>query len=256
MKSTYRYKPPAPPDYSIRDAFPSFDDPIYFPESFKKGYAIAWSGGSDSNALLNMAMDVVGGDKSLLYPYVMEFLPNMDYYAYWKSYARKRWGLEVHSYQHWAYSWYVRRGLFQFQADPTFPAIKQVDVENKVRLDSGLEWIGYGYKKMDSLHRRGMMSKWPRGVCMERKIFNPLTDWSHTLVKTYLQANKLRPALYEAYKSPGIDTSPKCMYWLKLYWKIDYRRMIEAFPLAIAQADRWVEHMPVGEHIIVSSPDT
>ena len=67
--------------------------------------------------------------------------------------------------EHWSLSWYKRRGIFRYMSDTSAPRVTLADVEERMRRTLGPRWIGYGYKSIDSLQRRGMMNKWPYGIC-------------------------------------------------------------------------------------------
>lgn len=222
------------PSYTYRESFPLLQ------YSDGMGYIIAWSAGKDSTALMEMAI-LASRDHRLVRPFIMTLLPGLDYYEFWKEYARRRWQVEVLEYQHWALSWYIRRGIFKLAADVTFPRVTLSDIEANVRADTGLRWIGYGYKSTDSLQRRGMMAQWHMGVSRDRYIFCPLKDWADRHVKAFLKYRKVTLPTDLQYRTSGIDLSPKCLHWLRQYWPRDYKKLIRNFPMATAQADRY-EH--------------
>lgn len=221
-----------PPKISFRRSFPT--------EITRAGLNIAWSGGRDSTVCLNMAIEATG-DPQLINPFYMALIPGMDYTAFWRDFAWRRWQVRVREYQHWALSWFFRRGTFRLYADPTFPRVLLGDVQETIRRDSGFDWICYGYKSIDSLQRRGMMNSWENCISRKRKIFAPLKVWNNTMVDEYLQKKKLGLLLEDSHRTMGIDMSPRCMHWLREHWPADYQRMIRVFPLAVAQADRWPE---------------
>ncbi len=229
---------PKPSHYTFHDSFPGFDDPRAFAAGDKLGYIIGFSGGVDSTIIIDMAVEHTQ-DPNLIYAFTMEMVPDLDYHMWWREYAWKRWQIRVHPYQHWAFSWYIRRGIFQLRGDPTYPRIVLADIERVVREDSGLRWIGYGYKALDSLQRRGMMNQWQYGIGWDRSVFAPLKEWNNRHTVEYLTKKRILPPITPEYASHGIDASPRCMHWLREYWPDDYERMLKAFPTAVAQADRW-----------------
>lgn len=174
----------------------------------------------------------------------MYFLPGMDYTEFWCRYAEKTFGITVHRIQHWNTSFYLRCGIFR-SAPLEVPALKIGDIEYSVRALSGIEWIAYGYKSIDSLQRRGRINKWPDGICAERKLCAPLKDWNNSAVQAYLSRNQIKiPASVDGRsRSSGIGLTPACLSWIREVWPEDYKRILEVFPLAEAQADRarWIE---------------
>lgn len=167
----------------------------------------------------------------------MYFLPGMDYTAYWCEFAERRWAVRVRQYQHWNTAYYLRRGVFREPLDVASVSIG--DIEYAVREDSGLDWIGYGYKKIDSLQRRGFLTKeWPRGLNAKRKAFTLIGGWNNTEVRAYLSRQRIPIPGIDGKRSTGISLTPECLEWLRDEWPDDYRRVLKVFPYAEAQADR------------------
>lgn len=194
---------------------------------------IAYSGGKDSLATL----DICCRAGKCIEAFFMYFIPGMDYSDFWCRYAEQRWAIPVRRYQHWNTSYYLRHGLFREPVKA--PKVTILDIEAAVREDSGLEWIGYGYKSIDSLQRRGMMNKWVDGINPVRKIFTPIKTWNNTDVRSYLSRRRIDiPVQINAKRSSGMDLSPQCMEWMRREWPDDYRRVLKIFPHAEAQADR------------------
>lgn len=196
---------------------------------------IAYSGGKDSLALVDLC--VRNGKR--VECFFMHFLPDMDYSRYWIEYAIRRWGVTVRSYQHWNTTYFLRRGVFRTGPDTSIPKLTIGDIERTAREDSGIEWIGYGYKKIDSLQRRGFLTHdWPDGINPERKCFAPLAEWNNTEVKAYLSRRRIPIPGIDGKRSTGISLMPTCLAWLRDEWPDDYKRVLKVFPLAEAQADR------------------
>ena len=78
-------------------------------------------------------------------------------------------------------------------------------------------------------------------------MFCPLKDWADHHVTAFLQRKRIGRPLDPAFRSHGIGPSPECMHWLRKYWPEDYKRMLEMFPLAVAQADRWEAYLVSGK---------
>lgn len=196
---------------------------------------VGYSGGRDSLAVTDLCCK--SGKRVVLF--FMEFLPGMDYTAYWCGLAESRWKVEVRRYQHWGVSIAFRTGTF-LPFPINVPRIKLADIERAVRADTGIEWIAYGYKSIDSLQRRAWMNKWSRGLNPDKKILAPLKDWNGTDVQAYLQRRRI-PAPDQGKRVSGIDLTPGCMEFFRREWPADYQRILRAFPLAGRQADRAAE---------------
>jgi 3'-phosphoadenosine 5'-phosphosulfate sulfotransferase (PAPS reductase)/FAD synthetase len=208
---------------------------VHLPDA--DSYLIGYSGGKDSLAVLDLA--VKSGRRTEAF--FMYFLAGLDYTAYWTGLARRRWGVRVHEYLHWNTVEYLRAGLFRAAPVET-RKVTIKDIERRAREDSGIEWIGYGYKATDSLHRRGMLNRWPGGIAPDGprgRIFAPLKHWNDNDVKSYLAWQRIPlPATDGAKRNSGISLSPFALAWMRAAWPDDYRRILKVFPYAIAQADR------------------
>lgn len=123
------------------------------------------------------------------------------------------------------------------------PLLKVTDIEHVARLKTGLRWIGVGYKKNDSLERRGMLTDWYKRyggpANPDRGVYTPIDDWSHKDVREYLaEHNIVIPSIDKSGGQSGISTAPHSMAWMRENWPDDYQRMLKVFPYAVAQADR------------------
>lgn len=198
---------------------------------------LAYSGGKDSLASLDLC--VRAGKRVIAVMFVL--LPGLDYYRTWQEYAERTWGVEVRQYQSADSAYYLRNGICRFVPDPTVPPLKPKDIETAIRQDTGLEWIGYGYRKNDSFERRAMLGHdYPGGVCEKWHRFAPVYDWTTAEVLAYLSARRIADAKQDkkAGKCSGLSLLPQPMAWLRENWPDDYKRVLEVFPLAAAQADR------------------
>ena len=207
---------------------------------------IAYSGGKDSLALLDLCYRELKSTPtparlSKLAVFFMEFLPGLDYSDYYCGLAERRYGLRVHRYQHWGISLAFRSGVF-LPFPINVPKVGLVDIERQVRSDTGIEWIAYGYKSIDSLQRRAWLNKWPDGLNAARRICAPLKAWNNTDVQSYLQRRHI-PVLvtsggHGGRRVSGLDLTPGCMKYMRDTWPGDYERILRVFPYAGAQAGR------------------
>lgn len=194
---------------------------------------LGYSGGKDSLALLDLCVRAGARVEA----FFMYFLPGLDYTEYWCEFARNRWGVAVRQYQHWSTTYYLRRGVFRQAVD--VPSLSIQDIEFCARKDAGVEWIGYGYKKIDSLERRAFLGRdWPGGVNASAKKFTLLSEWNNTDVRSYLSRRRIPIPESDGRRSSGICLTPECLAWLRAEWPDDYRRILKTFPFAAAQADR------------------
>jgi phosphoadenosine phosphosulfate reductase len=69
--------------------------------------------------------------------------------------------------------------------------LKQPDIEAFIRDKYDCEWLAYGYRKDESLQRRGMLKHIGNGIDYKYKKLYPLSDWKQSDVWKYIKAEKL-----------------------------------------------------------------
>lgn len=205
------------------------------------GVLVAYSGGKDSLVVLDLCIEHYGADK--VQAFFMYFLPGLDYSRAVCAYAEDRWGIPVLQVQHWVTSEFLHDGYFCTE-QPTCPVLTEGQVEDALRKRTGKRWLGWGYRKADSLNRRRMLTMhWPNGINTKKSRFSPIVDWTDGEVHAYLKQRRI-PILGGEFSARrgqnGIDTDPPTMHFLRTSFPNDYKKVLEVFPYAAAQADRWL----------------
>ena len=110
--------------------------------------------------------------------------------------------------------------------------LTQKDSERVIRRLTGGVWIAYGYRKDESLQRRGMLSA-VKGKDDKTKRFYPLYNFTQRYVDKYIVKMRLPlPPEYECgFRDIGMYSSPDTLDWLKNNYPKDYVRTLEQFPL-------------------------
>lgn len=224
----------------MRRTLPAAEYPVA-PE----GVLVSYSGGKDSLATLDLTVAHYG--RGQVEAFFMYWVPNMDYSRVICDYATERWGVPVTQVPHWALSGFLREGAFCPER-PDCPLIKVVDVEAAVRARTGKFWIGFGYRKQESIERRAMLTAdWPGGINRQRGGFAPIADWTTRDVRAYIRRQRIAiPSEVLASRQFGITLAPVEMDWLRRNFPKDYERVLEVFPYARAQAARhhWLADEP------------
>lgn len=201
------------------------------------GYIISYSGGKDSLALIDLTLRT--GKRVVAF--FMYKIPHLDSTQFICNYARQRFAIEVLELPHWSTSHDLREGKFRARGMDV-PLLKVPDIENVARQKTGLKWVGVGYKKLDSLERRGMLTDWYKKygepVNPDRGVFTCIDDWSHKDVREHLAQSNIEVPSMDSGGLNGISLAPHSLAWLRTYWPQDYQRMLRYFPYAVAQADR------------------
>lgn len=194
---------------------------------------VSYSGGKDS--LVVMDQCVSAGRK--VEAFMLTFLPDMDCFRFWADYAWARWRVRPRMHQDPAAIRLMRRGVFR-HAPLKVPAVTVRDIETCVRDETGIEWIGYGYKRVDCIDRACMLKTWPNGIHEGWKKFAPIADWKHGDVFSYLRRKRIEIPNAVRFQMSGVGVGAEALRTLRENWPADYRRVMEVFPLAEAQADR------------------
>ena len=94
---------------------------------------------------------------------------------------------------------YSKKYGIEFQQYPQFDVssrvngkkLKQANIEKYIRAKHNKIWIFYGYRKSESLERRGMMAHIDNGIDWKYKKLYPIADWSAKDVLYYIKQNRL-----------------------------------------------------------------
>ena len=196
---------------------------------------LMFSGGKDSLAMADLCVRELGAENvEAVYMYVVKGLQAFE--APVDSGAR-RLGIKLHKIPHWMLSQALKLGVFM----PRYAAAKHIkkerlaDAERRAREVSGLEWIGSGWKRPDSIQRHIVLSAWGPVYEKGRRFF-PLFDWTNRDVVAYLEARKIRrPIRIGAYNDEGgsgFDLRPSTLLYLREHHPDDFAKMLEVFPWA------------------------
>lgn len=154
---------------------------------------LAYSGGKDSLVMLDM-MQRLG---FTVHPYFMYPLPGLQFIERQMQAAEKRFNVKIHRYPHPGFTDEMRGGWYR-QPVQDFPRLDFIDIREDMRDQTGAQWIVEGYKKRDSLERRGMIAetvkKWgeaQEGLNFDRKVAWPLADWQDSHVYNYLKDRRI-----------------------------------------------------------------
>lgn len=107
---------------------------------------------------------------------------------------------------------------------------KQADIENMLRQKYEISYVAMGYRKNESLQRRGMLTV-NTAVDQKYKRLYPIAGWNQKDVLLYLKKNRI--PLPPEYRDGFRDiTFPKgeALVWLKNRFPEDYALFVAAYP--------------------------
>lgn len=185
-----------------------------------------FSTGKDSIVMTDLLMKYYSGEKTFVYFYLV---PDLEFKETILQWYENKYGVKINRFPNAN----IRSLLLKKK-------IKQADGDAALRKKFDISWMAYGYKKNDSMARRGMLANLQYGIDDRQKKLYPVGEWSDKQIYAHIKLNKL--ALPVEY-SHGFDCdfySPTGagLLWLKRTFPNDYRKIVEVFPEYEAMAFR------------------
>jgi phosphoadenosine phosphosulfate reductase len=202
-----------------------------------KEVILLFSGGKDSIASLDLACKHFGKVVPVHFYYIkgLRFRENhLNYYA-------RKYGVEIIQFPRCEdLSRQINEGTYQAGVGKKVPKIRQWEMDLYIRRKLNIEWIIYGYKRQDSLQRRGIMNancldgeeKYTGGIDARNHKIYPLANWSNKEVFTYLKMKKLPLSCDYFSGFRDINTfKGEPLLWLYNNYPEDYETVRRQFPL-------------------------
>ncbi|MBX9623800.1 MAG: hypothetical protein K2X82_08290 [Gemmataceae bacterium] len=182
----------------------------------------------------------------LFYMYVVPGLSfHEQYMRWWESrLGDKLGGREVIRMPHWYLGKLLGTATYRDYglAGQRTGELKIRDIEVEVCRRTLCPWFAYGMKKVDSLERRGMLSKCS-GIELSGNRAYPLADWSQRGVSAYLRHQKVPLSPEYNYlpssMSGAFTLDGRGLQVLRDHFPADFRRVLERFPYAEANLFRY-----------------
>ncbi|MDA3900048.1 MAG: phosphoadenosine phosphosulfate reductase family protein [Spirochaetes bacterium] len=189
---------------------------------------IMFSGGKDSIATLDLCMSYLNPKKCrIVYWYFVKGLRVKE--QFFRHYE-KRYGITIEQEAHPSLSEMMAKNVFM-HTQKTVPIVSIGDGENYLRKKYDISYLAYGFRKNESLQRRGQISQCKGFDKVHKKIY-PIGDWNHNHVLKYLNHRKLPLPVEYSYGFRDINfISGEPLIWLKQNYPDDYDRVKEVFPL-------------------------
>lgn len=191
-----------------------------------------FSGGRDSIAMLDLFDRFLHGKYKPIFLYMVK---GLEFQERTLRLYEKKFGIEIAREVHWDVSAYLK------QMGKVPKALKCSDCESNLRQKYDEPWIALGYRKDESLQRRGHLGSLSKSDYIDwqyHKLF-PLADWTAADIVAYIKARKLvLPVEYQnGYRN--IDQfKGRCALYIKNSYPGDWKKIIETFPLIEAEAFR------------------
>lgn len=164
-------------------------------------------------------------------------VPDLRVVDEWAEDVRRRHGVRVRMYPHFDLARCFRNSVLQphWRSTRKAPAINWNDIERAFRLDAGVEWIAYGWRRNDSRSRAIIMKQCGGLDWKTHRVF-PLRSWTRRDVVEHLKERGivLPPGLGRRDQG-GLDFHPGALRYLRDHYPDDYQKWLTVFPFAEVQ---------------------
>ena len=195
---------------------------------------IVWlSGGKDSAVVLDLVCEQFDGANVV----ALQLYQGADlaFERVATSAISRRYGLREHIlWPHPSLVAYQRAGRLGVPRLDSLQAVKQhghADLEWLARETTGMLWTISGQRKMDSLHRRGMLTRWG---ALDRKHHrcHPIADWNDSETYSYLMARKLPTVsrFGKRVRVSGLTLTPDVLADIEAKHPDDFARLVDIYP--------------------------
>jgi len=198
---------------------------------------VAYSGGKDSRAVLDMAVKAFPRVTAFL----CWFLPGLAVEEAHIAYAKSRWGVHVLTYPYPLGIKYIKQGVYcdQGAGADRLPAWSFDDVRACAIKDAGTPLVLTGAKYTDAAgqgltHRKDQAKRDKEGDTYIR----PIAEWNKWHVLSYLRANAIEVPENDGRNSASIDLTPDCILWLHDKHPEDFKLLCKVFRYAEAVVKR------------------
>ena len=198
--------------------------------------AVMYSTGCDSTVMLDLFAR--HAPKSIGKVIFMYFCPGLSYEERILTYYEKRYKIEITRMAHPDCAYLVNDRSHKRK-------VKMSGFEKVVRAE-GAAWIAYGFRKDESLQRRGQLSLAPDGIDWKYLKLFPIGEWAARHTRAYVKQNKLLlPPEYKlGYRDLNVFKGDSLVYIYRNYPQ-DYERIVAMYPDTAGELMRAMEGIGV-----------
>jgi phosphoadenosine phosphosulfate reductase len=191
-----------------------------------------FSGGRDSIVMLDLFERFMSGRYKAVFLYMVK---GLEFQEKILRHYEAKFGIEILREVHCDVSAYLK------QMGKATKALKAADCEKFLRHKHDEPWIALGYRKDESLQRRGHLGSLSKTDFIDwkyHKLF-PIADWLESDIKAYIKARKLVLPVEYANGYRNIDQfKGRAALYVKNSYPEDWARITAQFPLIEAEAFR------------------
>lgn len=206
---------------------------------------VALSGGKDSLATLALCKAAF----SRVEAFYMWLVPGLDFVEQPIDKLCDRMGVKLHKVPHWSLAEILKKGVYADRVRALhLRNVKQRDVEDHLRKQTGISWTAWGHRQSDSISRRFYLRK-TEGYDLAHERLHPIWDWSTQDVLSYLKAQRISAPIHrwgqDGRRSAGFNPlRVECLAWIRDHHPEDWQKVLRVFPAAEAAFTR---HAMIGD---------
>lgn len=162
----------------------------------------------------------------------------------WKEYVERRYKITIMMLPHFDLSRCYANAVLRPHLEHKIPKIKMVDIETYFKVQTGCNWLAYGWRRNDSFSR-ALIMKQTGGFDEKNKRVFPLRAFKRMDVFQYLDDRQIpRPPSLGRDEQGGLDFHPAALKELKEHYPEDWARWERDFPFSGLQLiDNQVEEV-------------
>ena len=191
---------------------------------------VAVSFGKDSLATLSLACEMFPRVEA----YYLYRVRGLRVVRDWADEVRARHGVTVRMYPHFDLARCYRHAVLQphWRGLDRVPVLSMADIERQFRLDAGVDWLAYGWRRNDSFSRALIMRQCAGLDWATRRVF-PLRAFRRREVYALLDARGIpRPPMLGRKEQGGLDFVRPALEWLRDEYPDDFAKWVRDFPFS------------------------
>ena len=188
-----------------------------------------YSCGKDSEVLLDL-MAPHFKEIVCVFMYFVKGLDHIDNYL--RAIKARYSNVTILQVPHWTLTRVLRCGLYCIP-NPNVKLLSLKDVDESVRMKTGISYSFYGMKQSDGMNRCLMLRGYENEAISNTNKVYPLSKWRKSDVMAYIKARKLpEPISYNKNKSQGLTFSLDVFSYLRDHYPQDLEKIYKVFPLS------------------------
>lgn len=198
-----------------------------------RNVTVLFSTGRDSTVMLDLFMQRARESVGLVV--FMHMAPGLFIHERILQYYEKRYKIEITRLPH-------PDSAMTINTREKKHKITNADFEKYLRISHGAEWIAYGYRKDESLQRRGQLTLAKEGIDWKyRKVF-PIAEWAAKHCAGWVKRSRLilPPEYAMGIRDITSFKGPALLYLVKNYPE-DYERIAAVYPDVKAELMRAID---------------